>query len=132
MKMLTISKCITHCNEPLTLYVTYFTSTSRHRKIQNFQSKVLDDLIQFMTSLFIFVSLCQQTTQLWHYKNDDVINLLSCDTTPVYFSAKAYTTMSRYHSPLALLPYRKSVTLQRGKVKMCVIHAEAAVQRCSR
>ena len=105
MKMLTISKCITDCNEPLTLYVTYFTSTSRHRKIQNFQSKVLDDLIQFVTSFFIFVSLCQQTTQLRHDKNDDVINLLSCDNTPIYFSAKAYTTMSRYHSPLALLPY---------------------------
>ena len=62
MKILTISKYITDCNEPLTLHITYFTSTSRHRKIQNFQSKVLDDLIQFMTSLFIFVSLCQQTT----------------------------------------------------------------------
>ena len=59
MKVLTVSKYITDCNQPLTLYVTYFTSTSRHRKIQNFQSKVLDDLIQFMTSLFIFVSLCQ-------------------------------------------------------------------------
>ena len=64
MKILGISKYITHCNEPLTLNVTYFTSTSRHRKIQNFQSKVLDDLIQFMTSLFIFVSLRQQTTHL--------------------------------------------------------------------
>ena len=62
MKVLTVSKYITDCNQPLTLYVTYFTSTSRHRKIQNFQSKVLDDLIQFITSLFIFVSLCQQTT----------------------------------------------------------------------
>ena len=59
MNILVIRKYVTDCNEPLTLYVTYFTSTSRHRKIQNFQRKVLDDLIQFMTSLFIFVRLCQ-------------------------------------------------------------------------
>ena len=59
INILTISKYVTDCNDPLTLHLTYFTSTSRHPKIQNFQGKVLDDLIQFMTSLFVFVSLCQ-------------------------------------------------------------------------
>ena len=54
MNILTIRKYVTDFNEPLTLYVTYFNSTSRHREIQNFQIKVLDDLIQFMTSIFIF------------------------------------------------------------------------------
>ena len=118
MKVLTVSKYITDCNQPLTLYVTYFTSTSRHRKIQNFQSKVLDDLICHDVTFHICESVSANYT-LWRDKNDDVINLLSCDTTPIFFSAKAYTTISRYHSHLALLSYRKYVTLQRGKIKMC-------------
>ena len=74
---------ITYFNEILTIYVTYFTSISRHQ----------DDLIWFMTLIFIFVSLGLQTTHSSHGKNDDVTNLLSCDITPICFTVRTYTNI---------------------------------------
>ena len=66
-------------------------------------------LIRFLMFFFIFVSLGLQTTHLSYDKND-VTNLLSCDITPIYFSAKTYTKHELALPPptsLALIPYKK-------------------------
>ena len=72
-----VSIYITYFNEPLTLNITYFipnNSCSIFRKIQIFHSNILNDLIRFLTLLFIFVSLAFETSHLSHDKNDDVIS----------------------------------------------------------
>ena len=81
-------------------------------------------LIRFLTLLFIFVSLDLQTTPLSHDKKD-VTNLLSCDVTPIFFSVRTYTKLEiplRHPTPLAL---------QSVQMKICVVYAKAAVQRCA-
>ena len=58
----------------------------------------------------------------------------SCDITPIFFSVRADTKLEISlppPTPLALLLYRKLVALHSVKTEICVIYAEAAVQRCS-
>ena len=81
-------------------------------------------LIRFLTLLFIFVSLGLQTTLLPHDKND-VTNLLSSDITPIFFSVRTYTKLE------IPLPPPTPFAPQSFKMKICLIYAEAAVQRCS-
>ena len=66
-------------------------------------------LTRFQTLLFIFVSLGLQSTHLSHDKND-VINLLSCDITPIFFNVRNYTKLETSlppPTPLTLFAYRK-------------------------
>ena len=73
-----LSTFTTYFNEPLTLRITYFTPNKSSfviRKIQNFHSNILDDLIRFLTLLFVFESLVLETSHLSHDKNDGVTSL---------------------------------------------------------
>ena len=75
-------------------------------------------LIRFPKLLSIFVSLGMQTTHLSHDKNDTT-NLLSCDITPIFFSAEPIPNLryhSPSHSPLPTSIYRKQVALQSIKL----------------
>ena len=86
-------------------------------------------LIQFLTFLFIFVSLGLRTTHLSYDKND-VTNLLSCDITPVFFTVRTYTKLEISlppPTPLALIPYRKEVALQSVKIEISAIYRETDV-----